>query len=80
MWGDYFICMFCGIDCFFWLGYNVYLLESWILFLMGVEEKLKVGVKVVDIVCGYGFLIVLFVKVFLNFKIYGFDFYEFLIE
>ena len=58
---------------FFKPNYVGNLVSSWIPSLDGVEEKLKQGVEVADIGCGYGISTTLMAKAYPNSKFYGFD-------
>src|SRR4028118_1375235 len=74
-WGDHPECLFCGTDRFFRPGYQANLIDSWIPALDGVEAKLQIGAKVVDIGCGHGSSTVMMAQAYPNSTIHGIDFH-----
>ncbi len=72
-WGEHHHDLFEGTAKFFKPNYMGNLVQSWIPSLDGVEEKLKKGVKVADIGCGYGFSTIIMAKEYPSSKFYGFD-------
>jgi len=72
-WGDHNNCLFCGVAKFFRPGYQSHLVQDWIPALGGVEDRLKRGVKVADVGCGFGISTIVMAKAYPNSRFYGFD-------
>lgn len=73
------ICVYC-MECMFGLWmWKVFVLQI-ILVFDGVVDKLKSGIKVVDVGCGVGVVFFVMVEVFLVMEFYGYDFLCYVIE
>ncbi|QPJ63866.1 MAG: methyltransferase domain-containing protein [Candidatus Nitronauta litoralis] len=75
-WGSHDSELFCGVAKFFKPTYKGHLLQDWIPALEGVEEKLKQGIQVADVGCGYGISTIMMAEAFPNSRFFGFDFHE----
>lgn len=75
-WGSHDSELFCGVAKFFKPTYKGHLLQDWIPALEGVEEKLKAGIQVADVGCGYGISTIMLAEAFPNSRFFGFDFHE----
>jgi SAM-dependent methyltransferase len=75
-WGDSAGCLFCSVGSFFRPTYVNSIVQSWIPTLVGVETRLKEGIKVADIGCGVGFSTLLMAEAYPNSTFVGFDFHE----
>ena len=75
-WMDHHRCMADGFAEFFKAGYIGNLLDSWIPSIENgkIQQKLKEGIKVADVGCGYGISTVIMAKAFPNSNFIGFDF------
>jgi SAM-dependent methyltransferase len=72
-WGDHHHDLFEGTAKFFRPNYASNLTQSWIPSLEGIEEKLKKGVKVADIGCGFGISTLIMARQYPNSFFYGYD-------
>ncbi|MFO8000579.1 MAG: class I SAM-dependent methyltransferase [Marinilabilia sp.] len=72
--------LFYGTEYTFSPGYKANITKSWIPALEGVEEKLKIGGKVVDVGCGHGASTIAMALSYPNSKFYGFDYHKESIE
>lgn len=72
-WGDHHHDLFEGTAKFFRPNYVSNLTQSWIPALEGIEEKLKKGVKVADIGCGFGISTLIMARQYPNSFFYGYD-------
>lgn len=81
-WFDHHPCMAEGFAEFFRSGYIGNLLNSWIPAIDNgkILERLKQGINVADVGCGYGISTVLMAKAFPNSQFIGFDFHKESIE
>jgi len=79
-WGDHNERLFCGVAAFYRNAYRGELVKTWIPALDGVVEKLKFGVTVADIGCGYGHSTIVMAEAFPNSRFCGFDPHEGSIE
>ncbi len=75
-WGNHDSELFCGVAKFFKPTYKGHLLQDWIPALEGVEDKLKVGIQVADVGCGYGISTIMLAEAFPNSRFFGYDFHE----
>jgi SAM-dependent methyltransferase len=72
-WGDHNNCLFCGVAKFFRPSYQAHLVQEWIPALGGVDARLREGVKVADVGCGFGISTIVMAKAYPNSRFYGFD-------
>lgn len=81
-WFDHHNCMVEGFAEFFKAGYLGNLLTSWIPSIDNgkIQEKLKNGIDVADVGCGYGISTMLMAKAFPQSNFIGFDFHKESIE
>jgi 2-polyprenyl-3-methyl-5-hydroxy-6-metoxy-1,4-benzoquinol methylase len=75
-WGDHHHDLFEGTAKFFRPNYVSNLTQSWIPSLDGIEDKLKKGVKVADIGCGFGISTLIMARQYPNSFFYGYDNHE----
>ncbi len=68
--------LFCGAAAFFHNGYRTNLVQNWLPTLDGVMDKLKSGINVADIGCGYGHSTIIMAKAFPNSHLFGFDYHQ----
>ncbi|HVN86759.1 MAG TPA: class I SAM-dependent methyltransferase [Candidatus Binatia bacterium] len=74
-WGDHHPHLFRGTAEFFRPGYQTNLTTSWIPALDGVEARLRAGIRVADIGCGYGISTIVMAKAYPASRIHGFDYH-----
>ena len=67
--------LFVGTERFFRPNYVGNLITSWIPALDGIEAKLKQGITVADVGCGFGASTILMAKAFPHSTFYGFDYH-----
>ena len=79
-WDDHHERLFCGVATFYRNGYRNSLVREWLPALRGVEEKLRVGVKVADVGCGHGHSTILMAEAFPRSRFWGFDYHKKSIE
>lgn len=72
--------LFEGTERFFRAGYQANLVPEWIPALDGVADKLRQGVHVADVGCGYGASTILLAEAFPNSRFVGYDYHETSIE
>jgi len=72
-WGDHDGRLSCGVAAFYRNAYKASLVSEWLPSLEGVTDKLKEGISVADIGCGYGHSTVLMAKAFPASRFTGFD-------
>ncbi len=72
-WGEHHGRLHCGVASFYRNGYRASLVQEWLPALDGVVERLRAGISVADIGCGYGYSTILMAKAFPNARFYGFD-------
>lgn len=72
--------LFEGTERFFRPGYQAHLEKEWIPSLEGVETKLRLGARVVDVGCGHGASTVIMAKAWPHSTFTGVDFHEESIE
>jgi hypothetical protein len=72
-WGDHSGRLHCGSAAFYRNGYRASLVREWLPALEGVVERLRSGIDVADVGCGYGHSTVLMAEAFPNSRFYGFD-------
>lgn len=72
-WGDHHGRLFCGVSAFYRNAYRGSLLSEWLPALDGVVEKLRSGITVADIGCGYGHSTMLMAQAFPDSQFHGFD-------
>jgi len=68
--------VFHGCARFFRPGYIANLVQNWIPSLDGVEARLKAGIDVADVGCGYGYSTILMAQAFPKSKFVGFDYHR----
>jgi SAM-dependent methyltransferase len=68
--------LFEGTARFFRPNYIGNLISNWIPALDGVEAKLKAGIRVADVGCGFGFSTILMAQAFPESTFVGFDYHE----
>lgn len=74
-WGQHDPQLFVGTERFFRPNYVGNLITSWIPALDGIEAKLKQGITVADVGCGFGASTILMAKAFPHSTFYGFDYH-----
>ncbi len=67
--------MFHGVARFFRPYYAANLVSSWIPALAGVEERLREGIRVADVGCGYGLSTIFMAQAYPHSTFVGFDFH-----
>lgn len=72
-WGDHHARLHCGVAAFFRNAYRGSLLKEWIPALDGVVDRLREGITVADVGCGYGYSTILMAEAFPNSRFCGFD-------
>ena len=72
-WGDHHERLHAGVAAFYRNGYRASLVDQWLPALDGVVEKLREGIGVADVGCGFGHSTVLMAEAFPNSRFYGFD-------
>lgn len=72
-WGRHHTCLFCGTARFFKASYEGNLLQTWIPALDGIEDRLKSGIAVADIGCGFGESTILMARAFPDSTFVGVD-------
>ncbi|MDY6982103.1 MAG: methyltransferase domain-containing protein [Pseudomonadota bacterium] len=72
-WGEHHGRLFCGVAAFFRSGYTANLVPKWLPALDGVVERLRKGIKVADVGCGYGHSTIIMAQAFPNSRFYGYD-------
>lgn len=72
-WGEHSGRLHCGSAAFYRNGYRASLVQEWLPALDGVVDRLRSGIDVADIGCGYGHSTILMAKAFPNSRFYGFD-------
>lgn len=72
-WDQHDHAMFHGVERFFRSSYIANLTTQWIPSLDGVEEKLRAGIRVADIACGFGASTILMAQHYPNSLFVGFD-------
>ena len=72
-WADHNGRLYCGVAAFYRNAYRGSLVPEWLPALDGVVDKLKAGIKVADIGCGYGHSTVLMAQAFPKSRFHGFD-------
>lgn len=75
-WGDHHDCLFCGTAKFFRPSYKAHLISEWIPALDGIEEKLKAGIRVADVGCGYGHSTMIMAETYPKSEFVGFDIHQ----
>jgi len=68
--------VFHGCARFFRPGYIGNLMQNWIPSLDGVEERLKAGIRVADVGCGFGYSTILMAQAFPNSRFVGYDYHQ----
>jgi SAM-dependent methyltransferase len=68
--------VFHGCARFFRPGYIAHLVQDWIPSVDGVEARLKAGIRVADVGCGYGYSTILMAQAFPKSKFVGFDYHR----
>jgi hypothetical protein len=74
-WGDHNGCLFCGVAKFFRPSYKASLVQEWLPALNGVVDKLKRGVRVADVGCGYGSSTIIMAQSYPDSTFIGYDFH-----
>ncbi|MFZ5891783.1 MAG: class I SAM-dependent methyltransferase [Myxococcota bacterium] len=72
-WGEHSGRLHCGSAAFYRNGYRASLVQEWLPALDGVVDRLRAGINVADVGCGYGHSTILMAKAFPNSRFYGFD-------
>ncbi|HEY6080299.1 MAG TPA: methyltransferase domain-containing protein [Polyangiaceae bacterium] len=72
-WGEHSGRLHCGSAAFYRNGYRASLVQEWLPALDGVVERLRSGIDVADVGCGYGHSTLLMAKAFPNSRFFGFD-------
>lgn len=72
-WGEHSGRLHCGSAAFYRNGYRASLVQEWLPALGGIVERLRSGIDVADIGCGYGHSTILMAKAFPNSRFHGFD-------
>lgn len=72
-WGQHDHCLFSGTARFFRATYAANLLDNWLPALDGVVDKLKRGILVADIGCGFGHSTMMMARAFPNSTFIGYD-------
>jgi len=68
--------VFHGCARFFRPGYIGNLVQNWIPSLDGVEARLKAGIRVADVGCGFGYSTILMAQAFPNSRFIGYDYHQ----
>lgn len=79
-WGDHHQRLHAGVAAFYRNAYRGSLVGEWLPALDGVVEKLRDGISVADVGCGYGHSSVLMAQAFPRSRFHGFDVHEASIE
>jgi 2-polyprenyl-3-methyl-5-hydroxy-6-metoxy-1,4-benzoquinol methylase len=74
-WHEHDHALFHGIERFFRSGYVGNLVQNWIPALDGVEARLRAGIRVADIGCGYGASTILMAQAYPQSQFIGFDYH-----
>src|SRR5713226_1354843 len=74
-WHEHYPGMFHGVARFFRPYYAANLVSSWIPALAGVEERLREGIRVADVGCGYGLSTIFMAQAYPHSTFVGFDFH-----
>lgn len=72
-WGEHDGRLFCGVASFYRNAYRGSLVSEWLPALDGVVKKLKAGITVADVGCGYGHSTILMAEAFPRSRFHGFD-------
>jgi SAM-dependent methyltransferase len=72
-WSEHSGRLHCGSAAFYRNGYRASLVQEWLPALDGVVERLRSGIDVADIGCGYGHSTILMAKAFPRSRFFGFD-------
>jgi SAM-dependent methyltransferase len=72
-WGEHDPAVFRGTERFFRAAYKSLLLTDWIPSIKGLQERLKSGIKVADVGCGFGTSTLVMAKEFPRSQFFGFD-------
>jgi SAM-dependent methyltransferase len=68
--------LFSGVERFFKPGYQANLLDSWLPALDGVADRLRSGIRVADVGCGFGAATLLLAEAFPASTVVGFDYHD----
>jgi SAM-dependent methyltransferase len=68
--------LFSGVERFFKPGYQANLLDSWLPALDGVADRLRSGIRVADVGCGFGAATLLLASAFPSSAVVGFDYHD----
>jgi SAM-dependent methyltransferase len=68
--------LFSGVERFFKPGYQANLLDSWLPALDGVADRLRSGIRVADVGCGFGAATLLLAGAFPASTVVGFDYHD----
>jgi SAM-dependent methyltransferase len=76
LWSEHDPALFTGTESFFRPGYEQNLVQSWIPALDGVEGRLRAGVTVADVGCGFGASTLIMARAYPRSRFVGFDSHE----